>query len=94
MSITNPAAATAASTGSGTGTAAPPTAAAELEACSIAALSEDDFRLIAQHASAPDVFSLVVTCKHVFWAAWFEQGKAPLARLLVQDAMRRHLQTS
>ena len=36
-----------------------PTAAAELEAC-IAALSEDDFRLIAQHASAPDVFSLVV----------------------------------
>ena len=90
MSITNLATAAAAAS-TGTGTAAAPTAAAELEACSIAALSEDDFRLIAQHASAPDVFSLVVTCKHTFWAAWFEQGKAPLARLLVQDAMRRQL---
>ena len=28
---------------------------------------------------------------HTFWAAWFEHGEAPLARLLVQDAMRCQL---
>ena len=56
-------------------------------------LSDDDWRLVCTHLTAPDIASLARTTR-LFWIGLFQQGAGaqPLGRLLVQTAMKEHLE--